>query len=138
MSSVEACFSTALDMEEVSSGAGSDQLHVMVADVIKSFDTVDRSTLDRALGRLGLLHWFRKVHLAFHSQVRLRFELAAGAVMGASRTGALLERSFLSPCMSPGLSLCPPSGLNYMLTTRHVDLGALVPYSVLLGSQFSM
>ena len=26
----------------------------MVADVIKSFDTVDRSVLDCALGRLGL------------------------------------------------------------------------------------
>ena len=34
---------------------GGDQLHVMVADVIKSFDTVDRSILDCALGRLGLL-----------------------------------------------------------------------------------
>ena len=32
----------------------------MVADVIKSFDTVDRSILDCALGRLGLPHWFRK------------------------------------------------------------------------------
>ena len=40
LSSVEAWFSTALDIEEVVSGAGGDQLHVMVADVIKSFDTV--------------------------------------------------------------------------------------------------
>ena len=29
--------------EEVLSGTGGHQLHVMVADVIKSFDTVDRS-----------------------------------------------------------------------------------------------
>ena len=36
-------FSTALNFQEVLSGAGGDQLHVMVADVIKSFDTVDRS-----------------------------------------------------------------------------------------------
>ena len=43
LSSVEAWFSTALDVEEVLSGTGHDQLHVMVADVIKSFDTVDRS-----------------------------------------------------------------------------------------------
>ena len=50
----------------------------MVADVIKSFDTVDRSILDCALGRLGLPDWFRKVYFSFHSQVRLRFELAAG------------------------------------------------------------
>ena len=54
LSSVEAWFSTALDIEEVLSGTGGDQLHVMVADVIKSFDTVDRSILDCASGRLGL------------------------------------------------------------------------------------
>ena len=43
-------------------GNGGDQLHVMVADVIKSFDTVDRSILDCALGRPGLPDWFRKVY----------------------------------------------------------------------------
>ena len=43
LSLVEAWFSTALDNEEVLSGTGGDQLQVMVADVIKSFDTVDRS-----------------------------------------------------------------------------------------------
>ena len=78
LSSVEAWFSTALDIEEVLSGTGGDQLHVMVADVIKSFDTVDRSILDCTLGRLGLPDWFRKVYLSFHSQGRLRFKLAAG------------------------------------------------------------
>ena len=50
----------------------------MVADVIESFDTVDRSILDCALGRLGLPGWFRKVYFSFHSQVRFRFKLAAG------------------------------------------------------------
>ena len=54
-----------MDIEEVLSGTGGDQLHVMVADVIKSFDTVDRSILDCALGRLGLPAWFRKVYLFF-------------------------------------------------------------------------
>ena len=49
------------DIEEVLSGTGGDQLHVMFADVIKSFDTVDRSILDCALGRLGLPDWFRNV-----------------------------------------------------------------------------
>ena len=78
LSSVEAWFSTALDIEDVLSGTGGDQLHVMVADVIKSFDTVDRSILDCALGLLGLPDWFRKVYFSFHSQVRLRFKLAAG------------------------------------------------------------
>ena len=75
--SVEAWFSTALDIEEVLSGTGGGQLHVIVADVIKSFDTVDRSILDCALGRLGLPDWFRKVYFSFHSQVRLQFKLVA-------------------------------------------------------------
>ena len=78
LSSVEAWFSTALDIEEVLSGTGGDQLHVMVADVIKSFDTVDRAILDCVLGRLGLPDWFRKVYYSFHSHVRLLFKLAAG------------------------------------------------------------
>ena len=77
LSSVEAWFSAALNIEEVLSGAGDDQLHVMVADVVKSFDTVDRSILDCTLGRLGLPDWIRKVYFSFHSQVRLRFKLAA-------------------------------------------------------------
>ena len=80
LSSVEAWFSTALDFKEVLSGTGGDQLHVMVADVIKSFDTVDRSILHCTLGRLGLPDWFRKAHFAHHSQFRLRFKLAAGLV----------------------------------------------------------
>ena len=78
LSSVEAWFSTALDIEELLSGVGGAQLHVMVADVIKSFDTVDRSILDYTLSRLGLLGWFRRTCFAYHSQVRLRFKLAAG------------------------------------------------------------
>ena len=31
-----------------------------------------------ALGRLGLPDWFRRAYFSFHSQVRLRFKLAAG------------------------------------------------------------
>ena len=44
---------------------GFPQLHVMVADVIKSFDTVDRSVLDCALGRLGLPGWSRSLLLVW-------------------------------------------------------------------------
>ena len=54
VSSLQAWFSTALDIERVLSGAREDQLHVMVADVIKSSDTVDRSILYCALGRVGV------------------------------------------------------------------------------------
>ena len=57
LSSVEAWFSTALDIEEVLPWVGGDQLHIMVADSIESCDTVDRSILDCSLGRLGLWSW---------------------------------------------------------------------------------
>ena len=38
-------------------------VHLFVADVIKSFDTVDRGILDFALGRLGLPDWFGRLGL---------------------------------------------------------------------------
>ena len=53
-----AWFSTALDIEEVLSGTGGDQLHVMVADVIKSLDTVDRSILVCLVGFEWLISHF--------------------------------------------------------------------------------
>ena len=60
LSSVEAWFSAALDIEDVLSGTGGDQLHVMVADVIKSFDAVDRSMLDCAWAAWGCLTGFAR------------------------------------------------------------------------------
>ena len=78
------------------SGVGGDQLHVIVADVIKSFDTVDRSIIDCALGRLGLPAWFRKVYFAYHSQVRLRFELSAGLGEPWCRDGGIPQGCPLS------------------------------------------
>ena len=58
-SSVEAWYSTALDLEESLSGALDSDVHIFVADVVKSFDTVDRDILDYILSRLGLPGWFR-------------------------------------------------------------------------------
>ena len=114
LSSVEAWYSTALDVEEVLAGIGSDQLHVMVADVIKSFDTVDRSILDCVSDRLGLPAWFRKVYFSFHSQVRLRFKLATGLGESWCRDGGIPQGCPLSmvfivardwrPCLLLGLS----------------------------------
>ena len=48
--SVEAWYATALDIEEVLSGAADSDVHLFVADVMKSFDTVDRGILDRVSG----------------------------------------------------------------------------------------
>ena len=77
--SVEAWYTSSLDIEEVLSSASHshvhffvadvvksfdtvdrgilDCLHLFVADVGKSFDTVDRKILDRVLSSLGLLAW---------------------------------------------------------------------------------
>ena len=53
VSSVDAWYATASDIEEVLSHARHSDFHIFVADVVKSFDTVDRDILDCALGRLG-------------------------------------------------------------------------------------
>ena len=47
--SVEAWKTSALNIEEVHTGATDFHLHLFVADVVESFDTVDKSILDRVL-----------------------------------------------------------------------------------------
>ena len=76
--SVEAWYTSALDIEEVLSGAADSHVHLFVADVVKSFDTVDRGILDRVLSSLGLPGWFRHAYFEYHAHVRLRFKLASG------------------------------------------------------------
>ena len=112
LSSVEAWFSIALDIEEVLAGTGVDQLHFMVADVIMSFDTVDRSILDFALGRLGLFDWFRQTYFSFHSQVRLRLKLAAGLGEPWCRDGGIPQGRPLSMVFIAAL---------YVLWCRHLE-----------------
>ena len=53
--SVEAWYNSALDIEEVLTGATDSDIHLFVADVIQSFEKVDRRILDRVLSSLGLL-----------------------------------------------------------------------------------
>ena len=71
-------------------------MHVMVADVFKSFDTVDMSILDCTLSRLGLPGWFRRTYFAYHSQVRLRFKLAPGLGESWCRDGRIAQGCPLS------------------------------------------
>ena len=59
------------------------------------FDTVDRDTLNCALGRLGRPAWFRKVYFSFHKEVRLRFKLATGLGVSWSRDGGIIPRMSL-------------------------------------------
>ena len=82
---MEAWFSAALDIEEVLSGTGGDQSHVMVADVIKSFDTVDRSILDCGLGWPGLPDWFRRA--TFLNIVRFVSGFSSLLVLGSHGAG---------------------------------------------------
>ena len=77
-SSVEAWYTTAVDIEMALAGAFSSHVHVFVAVVVNFLDTVDREILDRVLSSLGLLAWFRHAFFEFHAHVRLRFKLAAG------------------------------------------------------------
>ena len=95
-SSVEAWFTTALDIEEVLSGIVQGDVHVFVADVVKSFDTVDRGILDRVLSGLGLPGWFRHAYFEYHSSVRLRFKLAAGLGQPWTRDGGIPQGCPLS------------------------------------------
>ena len=90
-------FSTSLDIEEVLSRARDDKLHVTVADVFKSFDTVDRSMLE-------LWTWHAEFAsmvsacLFFSSRARcaLGFGLAAGLGALWCRDGGILQGCPLS------------------------------------------
>ena len=84
-SSVEAWYTAALDIEEVLSGVVDSDIHLFVADVIISFDTVDRGILEKVLSCLGLPAWFRHTYFEYHSHVRLRLKLAFG--LGEPWTG---------------------------------------------------
>ena len=88
-SSVEVWYTTALDIEEVLSGGVDFDIHLSVVDVIKSFDIVDRSILDRVLSSLGLPAWFRHAYFEYHSHVWLRFKLAAGLGKSWTRDGGI-------------------------------------------------
>ena len=105
--SVEAWYTSALDIEEVLSGATDSHVHLFVADVVKSFDTVDRGILDRVLSSLGLPGWFRHAYFEYHAHVRLRFKLALalvspGLVMVA---GLSLEHDVYVACHGVGIFL---------------------------------
>ena len=78
-----------VDIEEVLSHARHSDFHIFLADVVKSFDTVDRDILDCTLGRLGLPAWFRRVYFSLHREVRLRFKLAAGLGVAWTRDGSI-------------------------------------------------
>ena len=85
--SVEAWHSTSFEIEEVLSGGADSDVHLFVADVINSFDTVGRGILDRVLSGLGLPGWFRHACFEYHAHVRLRFKLSSGLGLGLVMVG---------------------------------------------------
>ena len=114
-SSVEAWYSTAIDIEESLAGVLGSDVHIFVADVIKSFDTVDRGILDYILSRLGLPGWFRQAYFEYHAKVRLWLKLSCGlgeswTRMEASRRDVRLVWFSSLPCTSPGVGTWRPSG----------------------------
>ena len=88
-SSVEAWYTSALDIEEVLSGATDSDVHLFVTDVIKSFDTIDRGVLDRVLSSPGMSGWFRHAYFEFHAHVRLWFKLASSLGVPWTRDGGI-------------------------------------------------
>ena len=75
--SVEAWYTSALDIEEVLAGAVTDShVHLFVHWCHRGIlDTVDRKILDLVLRSQVLLGWFRHAYFEYHAHVRLRFKL---------------------------------------------------------------
>ena len=71
-------------------------IHLFVADVVKSCDTVDRVILDCVLSSLGLPGWFRHAYFEYHAHVRLRFKLAPGLGEPWTRNGGIPQGCPLS------------------------------------------
>ena len=97
-------------IEEVLAGAADSDVHLFVADVIKSFDTVDRiildrCILDRVLCSLGLPGWFRHAYFEYHARVRLRFKLASGLGEPWTRDGGIPQGCPLSMMSTVALYL---------------------------------
>ena len=104
-SSVDAWFATALDFEERLAGGADSEVHLLVADVVKSFDTVDRGVLDRVLSSLGLPAWFRHTYFEYHAKVRLRFRLAVGLGEPWTKDGGIPQGCPLSMMFTVALYL---------------------------------
>ena len=145
-SSVEAWYTTALDIEEVLSGNVDSHVHHFVADVVKSFDTVDGSVSDLVLSRSGLLAWFRRAYFEFHSHVRLRFKLAIGLGQPWTRDGGIPQKMSFEHdvycCIVFALvgiwGRRRGFSLNCMLTISSVFLGILGSSCVLRGLLLGM
>ena len=144
VSSVDAWYATAIDIEEVLSQAGHSDFHIFVADVVKSFDTVDRDTLDCTLCRLGLSAWFRKVYFSFHRDVRLRFKLATCLGVAWKRDGGIhqgcpLSMVFIIALYTPWCRyLGSLAGISLQLYADNLKCTSYNVDSVLAAAQYTV
>ena len=149
-SSVEAWYTTALDIEEVLSGAADSHVHLFVTDVIESFDTVDRSILDKVLSSLGLACL---VSPCLILSIMRMFAFDVSLQLGLVSLGLVMEYSLGLPfkydvhcCFLPLLPWCgylgAPCGflLSSVLITPSVCVcvGSLSCCCVLLGLLLGM
>ena len=110
-SSIKAWFSDVSDFENDLFGTGCEQLHVLVADVLKSFDTVDRFILDCTLGRFGLPDWFHKA--SFSLVIRLTglswtaLWVVLGCLTGSIRLLSLWVQVCRWPCLGVEMGAFP-------------------------------
>ena len=89
--SVEAWYTSSLDIEEVLAGATDSHVHLFVADVVKSFDTVDRTRKGVRGGPLLDIHG--SLQLLNFSHVRERDKALLRTIMvGGVWNGFLLGR----------------------------------------------
>ena len=131
---VEAWYTSALDIEEVLSSAADSHVHLFVANVINSFDTVDRGILDSVLSSLGLPAWFLHAYFEYHAHVRLRIKLAAGLGEpwtrdGGTPQGCPLSVMFFVALYLPWcryLSAQVGLSLSCMVIILSVSLGTLI------------
>ena len=71
-SSVEAWYTSSLDIEEVLAGAAHSHVHLFVADVVKSLTRLIGSFQIVSCPVLGFPGWFRHAYFEYHAHVRLR------------------------------------------------------------------
>ena len=124
-------------IEEAVSGIVDDDIHLFEADVVKSFDTVDRNILDCVLSSLGLPGWFRHVYFEYLARVRIRFKLSAGLGEPWTRGGEIPQGCPLSMMFIVALYLPFCLGLAEMEGFSEIVCASRNSDSLLAAAQFT-
>ena len=140
---MEAWYTASLDIEEVLTGAADSDIHLFVADVVKSYDTVDQGILDRVLSSLRLRAWFRNAYFDYHAHVRLRFKLASGLGEPGTRDGSIPLGCPLSMMFIVGLYLpwcrylAAPQGVEPQLYADNLKCVSRDPHLQVRAARFT-